>query len=145
MASLENLLEICIIILTLVYMVLMIFDKDLALHFGTWSVFLSWWELTLLLGRTPNIGIYIYLSLDVLKTLAVFFLLYLPILMGFAFTFHLLLPSKAPFADPVSSLLKILAMMIGELDFESNFLYQPSKVDYGQGRGKCDSFEKIVL
>ena len=129
-------MEICIIIFTLVYIVLMVFDKDLALHFGTWAVFLGWWELTLLLGRTPNIGIYIYLSLDVFKMLLIFFSLYLPVLIAFAFTFHLLLPSKASFADPAVSLLKILAMMIGELDFESSFLMQQSKIDNGQGKEK---------
>ena len=131
-SSFENLMEALIMILTMMNMTLMFFNKDVAIHFGAWAVFFGWWELTLLLGRIPTIGIFIYLSLDVLKTLIVFFLLFLPALMAFAFTFHLLLPSNETFGDPFTSLLKILAMMVGEFDFQSNFLFESSLLDYGQ-------------
>ena len=93
--------------------------KDLAIHFGAWAVFFGWWELTLLFGRIPTIGIFIYLSLDVLKTLVGFFILYLPALMAFGFLFHLLLPSNETFGDPATSLLKIL----GNIMMVENFMY----------------------
>ena len=76
--SFENLMETLIVVLTLLNMILMFCNKDLAIHFGAWAVFFGWWELTLLLGRIPTIGILIYLSLDVLKTVIVFFILFLP-------------------------------------------------------------------
>ena len=56
----------------------------------------------------------------------------LPALMAFAFTFHLLLPSNETFADPVTALLKVLAMMVGEFDFQTNFLIEKSALDNGQ-------------
>ena len=46
----------------------------------------------------------------------------LTVLMAFAFTFHLLLPSNEAFDDPMTALLKVLAMMVGEFDFQENFL-----------------------
>ena len=52
--------------------------------------------------------------------------------MAFAFTFHLLLPSNEAFDDPMTALLKVLAMMVGEFDFQENFLFEKSALDYGQ-------------
>ena len=43
--------------------------------------------------------------------------------------FYLLLPSNSMYSDPVTSFLKVLAMMIGELEFE-NFLYDATKIDF---------------
>ena len=88
--------------------------------------------MTLLLGRIPSIGIFIYLSVSIMKTLVVFFLVYSPVLIAFALTFHLLLPSNETFTDPLTSLVKVLAMMVGEFEFQQNFLYNPSHNDNGQ-------------
>ena len=49
----------------------------------------------MLLGRVPSIGIYIHMSLNVLKTLSVFLIVYSPLLIAFAATFFILLPTKA--------------------------------------------------
>lgn len=89
---------------------------------------LGWWKLTLMLGRVWSLmfGPYIYLALDVLKILLVFFLVYSPVLIAFALTFHMLLPNNKNFGDPVSSLGKVLAMMLGELEFEDNFTSEAS-------------------
>ena len=53
-------------------------------------------------------------------------------LMAFAFTFHLLLPSNEAFIDPMTALLKVLAMMVGEFDFQENFLFEKSALDNGE-------------
>ena len=91
--SFENLMETLIVVLTTLNMILMFCNKDLAIHFGAWAVFFGWWELTLLLGRIPTIGILIYLSLDVLKTVVVFFILFLPGCRTFQYrTFQALAP-----------------------------------------------------
>ena len=118
----DNLVDAFIIILTISTMFLIKYDKDIAIHTGTWAVFLGWWEMALLLGRFPVFGIYIYLFVGVLKTLVVFFMLYLPVLIAFALTFYLLLPSRQTFMDPGTSLLTVLAMMIGELEYDNHFL-----------------------
>ena len=120
--SFENFLEATIIILTATTIGLLSYDKDLAIHTGAWALFLGWWELALLIGRFPVFGIYIYLSVGVLQTLMIFFLVYLPVLIAFTLIFHLLLPSTDAFTNPGTSLLKVMAMMIGELEYGSYFL-----------------------
>ena len=120
--SFENFIEAIIIILTTITIALLNYDKDLAIHTGAWALFLGWSELALLIGRFPVLGVYIYLSLNVLHTLIVFFLVYLPVLIAFTLIFHLLLPSADAFTNLGTSLLKVLAMMIGELEYGSYFL-----------------------
>lgn len=128
----ENFLEAAIVILTIIYLILLMVNKDLAIHFGAWAVFLGWWDWTMLMGRIPSIGIYIFLTLSVMKDLAVFFLMFLPMLLAFALVFHLLLPSNEVFTDLGTSLIKVFAMMVGEFDLEDNFLMNPSMEDNGQ-------------
>ena len=129
----ENWFEMLIVIFTIVYVVTMSLNKDISVHFGAWAVFMGWWELTMLLGRVPSIGIYIFLTTEVMKILFVYVLIYLPILISFACIFHLLLPSSESFNDIATSFIKILAMMVGEFDLGDNFLWTQSLQDNGQG------------
>ena len=48
--------------------------------------------------------------------------MYLTTLIAFALTFNVLLPKHAAFGNPLLSFLKILAMMIGEFDFNDTFV-----------------------
>ena len=145
--SFENFVEALIITLTIATMILINYDKDIAIHTGTWAVFLGWWEMALLLGRFPVFGVYIYLFVGVLKTLIVFFMVYLPVLIAFALTFYLLLPSEKtpnPFMDPGTSLLTVLAMMIGELEYDNHFLRSHSSKEFGIGSAQL-AFILFVL
>ena len=72
--SRENLLECFILAGTLGYLVAVDFDIIISRHFAAWSVFFGWIKLSLLIGRFPNIGIYIYMSVHVVKSLFVFIL-----------------------------------------------------------------------
>ena len=87
------------------------------------SVFLAWFNLVLLLGYIQTVGIYIYMFINVTKTLLFFILIYLPALIAFALCFYVLAPDELKaFDTPFKSVLKIMAMMIGELEYEENFL-----------------------
>ena len=87
------------------------------------SIFLAWFNLVLLLGYTKTVGIYIYMFINVSKTLLFFILIYLPALIAFALCFYVLAPDELKaFDGPVKSVLKIMSMMIGELEYEENFL-----------------------
>ena len=76
----------------------------------------------MLIGRFPGVGVYFYMSVEVLKTLFFVFWVYLPVLIAFAIMFHLLLPSMDEFKN-VGSSFTVLAMMTGELDYGDRFLY----------------------
>ena len=57
-----------------------------------------------------------------IKVLVVF----LPTLLAFSLSFFVLLPSNEAFADPMTAMLKSIAMMVGELDFVDNFTIDKS-------------------
>ena len=75
--SRENLLELVIIATATSYLVAIHTHLRIARHLAAWSVFLGWLELTLLIGRFPSIGIYIYMSVHVIKTLLLFIMVQL--------------------------------------------------------------------
>ena len=94
-----------------------------SLEISAISIFLAWFNLVLLLGYIPTVGIYIYMFINVSKTLLFFILIYLPALIAFALCFYVLAPDEhKAFDGPYKSVLKIMAMMIGELEYEENFL-----------------------
>ena len=130
--SKENLLEVFIIVTTILCLVGLFLWRNAAIHLAAWAVFLAWFELTMMLGRVPKIGIFIYMAINVLKTLSLFFLVYMPLLWAFALTFHILLPSNETFTDPLTALLKVLSMMSGEFDLTDNFLMNKSLEDNAQ-------------
>ena len=59
-----------------------------------------------------------------------FILIYSPALMAFALCFHVLLPKEIrAFQNPWKSSLKILAMMIGEFEYEGTFMTTDTGTD----------------
>ena len=63
----------------------------------------------------------------VTQSIIIYLLVYLPLLVAFAFGFYVLLPRNPSFNDPVTSILKVLSMMIGELEYNDNFTVDISK------------------
>ena len=104
--STENWVELLILLFIFFSIVTMVFDKDAAVDLGAWAIFLAWWDFTMLIGRYPSVGIYIYMITGVTKTLLLFFMLYLPTLISFALVFHLFIPRNQGFANPAQSFLK---------------------------------------
>ena len=131
--SKENILELVIIVTTMLTLICLFISRNVAIHLAAWGLFFSWFDLTLMLGRFPTIGIFIYMAMNVVKTLAIFLFVYLPLLLAFTFTFHVLLPSNETFTDPLTSFLKVLSMMSGEFDLSDNFLMNPTMEDNAQG------------
>ena len=117
----EHVLEMFMLLTTIVFLSLVTIDITLATKFGAVAVLLAWIQITLLLARFPSFGIYIYMANFVFTTIIMFFTLYLTALIGFAISFHMLLKSQKAFDDPISSLLKVIVMMIGEFDYDANF------------------------
>ena len=104
--SWENVLEIVILLSGVAYLISLTIYPLYSSHFAAWTVFLSWFEMLLMLGRIPSIGIFIYMSTYVLKTLSVFLMVYSPLLIAFGATFHILLPNKTSFSNFGMALMK---------------------------------------
>jgi len=63
----SNVNESFIIAFTAAYLVAVWFDLTVARHCAAWAVFFGWLELTMMIGKFPGIGIYIYMSFTVVK------------------------------------------------------------------------------
>lgn len=68
------------------------------------------------------------------------------VLSGFALAFHMLLPNSDAFNGPLSSMMKVLVMMIGEFDFEDNFSFEKIKeLSYGGRFGESSNGTVHIL
>ena len=56
---------------------------------------------------------------------------YIPVMIAFASAFHCFLCFNDVFEGPATSLLKVLTMILGEFDFEDNFVYLNVKEKHG--------------
>ena len=88
-------------------------------HFAALALFGSWGNLTLIIGKMPAAGIYILMITGVTKELLKFLTLYTTCLIGFVMAFHILNGYSHPelFQDPLTSLMTILVMMVGEINY----------------------------
>ena len=130
--SKENWLELGAIVSSLAYQSILVavpFSPNICCCqtpeplFGAAAIFLGWIEMSLLIGRFPSIGIYTYMSTQVIRQTIKFFSVYLTTLIAFAMCFSVLLPKSEIFESPVTSFIKVLVMMIGELDFNEYFTW----------------------
>ena len=88
-----------------------------------WTLFLAWIDLTIFLGRFDICGKHIYRSWHVMKNVAFSMVVYIPVMVAFAAAFHCFLMNNTTFEGPVASFFKVLTMVLGEFDFEDNFIY----------------------
>ena len=95
-------------------------------------MFFAWVDLTIFLGRFDVFGKHIYSSWFVLKTVAWFLVVYIPIMMAFAMAFHCFLIEDEIFNRPMTSVIKVLTMVLGEFEFETHFYYDKVAESHGQ-------------
>ena len=132
----ENWAEVLLLLCSASYLILLFMpniDEDLVHHLSSWSVFIAWIDVTLLMGRLPNIGATIQMCFHVVKSVLLLIAVFLPIFLAFGFAFHVILLSNVQFESPEYSVMKILTMMAGEFDFYDNFSYDASSDDNAFG------------
>ncbi|XP_068222418.1 transient receptor potential channel pyrexia-like isoform X3 [Palaemon carinicauda] len=78
----------------------------------------GWCHMIVLIGHMPNVGIYIQMFRRVSVRMLTFACVYSSLFIGFSVSFYLVFEGEI-FNNVWMSLLKTLAMMVGELDFES--------------------------
>ena len=67
------------------------------------------------------------MSMEVLQTMAFCILIYIPSFLAFSFGFYILLNVTESFSSYFQSMIKVLAMSVGELDYTTNFDYNQVK------------------
>ncbi|CAH1647463.1 unnamed protein product [Spodoptera littoralis] len=103
------------------------------------TVFLSWFELLLLLQRFDQVGIYVVMFLEILQTLIKVLMVFSILIIAFGMAFYILLSKVGPdetghhlsFNSIPMSLMRTFAMMLGELDFVGTYVqpYYKSETD----------------
>ena len=119
----ENHVQLIVLTALIGFMSRSFFDLDNSQHWAAWLVFFTWIDLTLRFGEMDTLGEYIYMSVDVLKTMGLCIVIYIPSFFAFSFGFYILLNKTESFNSYVGSIIKVLAMSIGELDYTDNFDY----------------------
>ena len=115
------------IILVILYVIgVFTFSVPALKHLAAWSVFFAWIEMILLMGRFPQIGKYVQMFFIVSKILLKYLLVYSPAILAFSIAFYILLSESDPFLNPGNALMKTMVMLLGELEYENNFMLKGS-------------------
>ena len=116
--SSENFIELVALVSTWIYLSITPWVLEYEALFGALANFFAWWEMTLMLGRIPSIGMYTYMSTQVIRQLVLFFMVYITSLFAFAITLHLLLvrdtadANNGVFDNPWTSCLKVVIIWL---------------------------------
>jgi hypothetical protein len=120
--SLENWLEILLIIATFISCSGVVESVELKLHSSAVALFLGWFEMLLMSGRLPLLSV----QFEMLRTVSLTFLWYMmgyvTLLIAFALSFYIFFRESSKqgctemFANPFVSLLKTIVMFTGEFE-----------------------------
>ncbi|VEN45025.1 unnamed protein product [Callosobruchus maculatus] len=88
------------------------------------TVFLSWFNLLLLLQRFDQVGIYVVMFLEILQTLIKVLMVFSILIIAFGLAFYILLSrgEHLSFKTIPMSLVRTFSMMLGEIDFLGTYV-----------------------
>lgn len=89
---------------------------------GAIAVLNSWIGFLLYLQRFEGIGIYVVMFGEIMKTLMRVIILFMFLLFAFSLTFHALMLNQREFKTVPLAVMQTFVMMVGELNYENNFL-----------------------
>ena len=125
--SLQNTIELLFLFMTAAFLHYAPQDIEKAGHLGGWALFLAWMDFTAYLAQMSTFGRTIYSSIYVSKKVCKSLVIFLPSLIGFTSAFHFFLHGNDQFQSFFDSFLKVVIMMIGEYEFESNFSFDETR------------------
>ncbi|CAG9838316.1 unnamed protein product [Diabrotica balteata] len=103
-------------------------------HVAAISIFVTWVELMMIVGRFPVFGLYIQMFTTVAVNYAKFMLAYFCLFLAFSLSFGVIFANYKSFKDLKWVLLKVIIMMSGELEYEDVFFpddkYEKIKYPY---------------
>ncbi|XP_061522352.1 transient receptor potential cation channel subfamily A member 1b [Phycodurus eques] len=112
---------------------------------GAMAVLNSWFGFLLYLQRFEGIGIYVVMFGEICRTLYRIVLLFFFLLLAFALTFHALLLNQREFENVPLSMMQTFVMMVGELNYQNNFLNAYLKGELPFSELTCLTFVSFVL
>ncbi|VVC40501.1 Ion transport domain,Ankyrin repeat-containing domain,Ankyrin repeat [Cinara cedri] len=118
--SLENWLEISLVVLTSVLLLCEMSCMSIRNQVSAVVILLSWGELILLVGRHPALATHLEMFKRVTKNFLKFLVWYSILIVAFALSFYMLFRNDADndnkFNDPSSAMFKTIVMLTGEFD-----------------------------
>ncbi|EFN68830.1 Transient receptor potential channel pyrexia [Camponotus floridanus] len=115
----ENWLQCSVIMASII--ILIPPERQWQHHVAALGILLAWIELMIVLGYLPMFGLYVQIFTRVFINFFKYFAIYFCLIIGFSLSFCVLHGNYKSFADPLLSMLKIIIMMSGELEFEDAF------------------------
>uniref|UniRef100_A0A667ZTY5 Transient receptor potential cation channel, subfamily A, member 1b n=1 Tax=Myripristis murdjan TaxID=586833 RepID=A0A667ZTY5_9TELE len=111
-------------IFSLLFVIPLFLSADGSLHWqaGAMAVFQSWVGFLLYLQRFEHFGIYVVMFGEIMKTLVRIVMLFLFLMVAFSLAFYALMLNQREFKTVELSLAQTFVMMVGELNYQNNFL-----------------------
>uniref|UniRef100_A0A3Q0QSM7 Transient receptor potential cation channel, subfamily A, member 1b n=1 Tax=Amphilophus citrinellus TaxID=61819 RepID=A0A3Q0QSM7_AMPCI len=111
-------------IFSILFVVPLMLNAEGSLHWqaGAIAVLNSWVGFLLYLQRFDGIGIYVVMFGEIMKTLVRIVLLFFYLMLAFSLAFHALMLNQREFNSVPLSVIQTFVMMVGELNYQNNFL-----------------------
>nr|XP_046228098.1 transient receptor potential cation channel subfamily A member 1b [Scatophagus argus] len=125
----------CSAILSLLFIIPIMLNAEGSFHWqaGALAVLLSWIGFLLYLQRFEGIGIYVVMFWEIMKTLVRIVMLFFYLMLAFSLAFHALMLNQKEFDSVPLSVIQTFVMMVGELNYQNNFLeiYLKNELPFG--------------
>uniref|UniRef100_A0A3B5B373 Transient receptor potential cation channel subfamily A member 1-like n=1 Tax=Stegastes partitus TaxID=144197 RepID=A0A3B5B373_9TELE len=111
-------------VFSLLFIIPVMFNSEGSLHWqaGAIAVLNSWVGFLLYLQRFEGVGIYVVMFGEIMRTLIRVVMLFFYLMLAFSLAFHALMLNQREFESVPLSVMQTFVMMVGELNYQNNFL-----------------------
>uniref|UniRef100_A0A4W4HLE7 Transient receptor potential cation channel, subfamily A, member 1a n=1 Tax=Electrophorus electricus TaxID=8005 RepID=A0A4W4HLE7_ELEEL len=120
----SNLMDWAAAVASLLFVIPLLLDIKSTWHWqaGTLAALCTWINLLLYLQRFQRFGIYVVMFREICRTLLSIIVIFVYLILAFALAFHALLIEQRHFGRVFISLMQTFVMMVGEINYQDNFL-----------------------